>query len=264
MYSLRKSIVLLCSGLTLYCAAPAVVTFAANSPAPVRLYEIAVTRFERVDGQVWVRRGLLPATDGFKLVDENVTSMPVPESALGKTLVFTEAWFAFSSLGPSAVANFELRGNALQVGTLLYYEVGVREEAQASVGKLINLSTRGMVTDSERMIGGFVVDEQHRWVLIRALGPALLPLGVDNAIADPYLTLYRGNTPYYYNGDWSTRHDAGMIAQVAARVGASPLPAGSKDAALLVELPPGIYTAHVQPESGGGGVALLEFYIVPE
>lgn len=239
-------------------------SFAASSPAPVRLYEIAVTRFERVNGQLWVRRGLLPATGGFKLVDENVTGAPVPESVLGRTLVFNEAWFAFASLGADAVANFELRSNPLQVGTLLYYEVGVREDAQLSVGKLVNLSTRGLVTDTERMIGGFVVDEQHRWVLIRALGPALVPLGVSDAIADPFLTLYHGNMPIYYNGDWGTRPDAATIAQVAARVGASPLPAGSKDAALLVQLPPGIYTAHVQPESGAGGVALLEFYLVPE
>jgi len=46
-------------------------------------------------------------------------------------------------------------------------------------------------------------------------------------------------------------------------VGAFALPAGSKDAALLLDLPAGIYTAHVAGADGGTGVALLEIYRVP-
>ena len=82
-------------------------------------------------------------------------------------------------------------------------------------------------------------------------------------MADPYVTLYKARMPIYYNGDWSTRPDAGEIADAAARAGAFPLAAGSKDAALLVELPPGVYSAHVEPESGAPGAVMLEIYSLP-
>jgi hypothetical protein len=45
-------------------------------------------------------------------------------------------------------------------------------------------------------------------------------------------------------------------------VGAFGLGAGSKDAVLLVSLPPGAYTAQVSG-IGGGGIALVEVYEVP-
>lgn len=38
----------------------------------------------------------------------------------------------------------------------------------------------------------------------------------------------------------------------------------TRDAAIIVELAPGTYTAHVHTESGSsGGAALLEVYILP-
>jgi len=60
------------------------------------------------------------------------------------------------------------------------------------------------------------------------------------------------------NDNWSG--DA-TVALVAARVGAFPLvDSASRDAALLVTLGPGAYTANL---SGGTGVGLVELYDVP-
>lgn len=238
--------------------------FAAASPAPVRLYEITVTKFLVVDGQNRIQQGRLQATGGFTLVSENATATAVPASLQGKPLIFTEAWFAFSSLGPDAVANFELRSGPQTIAGLIFYEVGPREDAVLNVGRLTNLSSLAMVTTEQPMISGVVIDEQHRRVLIRALGPSLSEFGVSSPLADPYLTLYHGTMPLYFNDDWGTRPDAAEIAAVAARVGAPPLPPGSKDAVLLVELPPGIYSAHATPASGAGGVTMIEVFSVPE
>lgn len=237
---------------------------AATSPAPVRLNEITVTKFVVIDGQSRIQQGQLLATGGFRLVSDHPTATQVPASLQGKPLIYTEAWFAFASLGPDAVSNFERSSEPQTIAGLIYYEVSVREDAVLNVGKLVNLSSRGLVSQAERMIGGFVVDEAHRRVLIRALGPSLIPAGVTNALADPYLTIFHGNLPIYFNDDWGKRLDVAEIAAVTARVGAMPLPAGSKEAVLLVELAPGVYTAHVEPESGAGGVTLLEIFSVPE
>ena len=130
-------------------------------------------------------------------------------------------------------------------------------------GKLINLSTRGRASATEKLISGFVVDEQHRKVLVRAVGPGLTAFGVGDAMSDPLVTIYQGNVVVHANGNWTTPLDADATAEAAARVGAFPLAPASKDAALVVELPPGNYTAHVEPESGGAGAVLLEIYGVP-
>ncbi len=237
---------------------------AAKLPPPVRLFEISVVKFLVVDGQPRLHEGHLLATGGFRLAQDHATQTQAPAAYQGKTLIFTEAWHAFKSLSADAVANFELLSEPISMAGLIYYEVGIREDTQLSVGKLVNLSARALVTAGEPLIAGFVIDESHRRVLVRAVGPSLIPAGVTNAMPDPYLTIYKGSMPLYFNGDWGDRHDAGEIVQVSPRVGASPLPAGSKDAALLVELPPGIYTAHVHPETGAGGVVILEVYSVPE
>jgi hypothetical protein len=45
-------------------------------------------------------------------------------------------------------------------------------------------------------------------------------------------------------------------------VGAFNLPASSLDAAMVITLPPGAYTAQVQGADGGTGIALVEVYEV--
>ncbi len=237
---------------------------AANQPAPVRLYELPVVKFITVDGAHRLQTGHLIATGGFRLESERSTATAAPVAYRDKPLIYTEAWTAFQSLSVDAVANFELRSGAITIAGLIYFEVGAREDAIYNVGKLVNLSARSLVSANEPLIAGFVIDESHRRVLIRALGPSLVAGGVANPLPDPYLTIYHGNMAYFYNDNWGERPDANEIVEASARVGASPLPANSKESVLLVELPPGIYTAHVQPAAGEGGVALVEFYVVPE
>ena len=61
--------------------------------------------------------------------------------------------------------------------------------------------------------------------------------------------------------DLLTSAAAVLAAQLA--VGAFPLPAGSKDAVLLLTLAPGAYTAQVSGVGAGEGVALVEIYQAP-
>ena len=120
---------------------------------------------------------------------------------------------------------------------------------------LANLSTRGrLLTHGDVLIAGFVVGGAGaKNLLIRAVGPALSAFGVAGALADPVLTLVAGDgTLVAENDDWSGPFPA---------VGAFPLPPGGKDAALLVSLPPGAYTALVRSaDAVSGGVALIEIY----
>jgi hypothetical protein len=122
---------------------------------------------------------------------------------------------------------------------------------------MTNISTRGWTGGGQKMIAGTVVDEGHKLLLIRAVGPTLSGFGVSTAHPDPRITLFEGQTELASNDDW-----AGVdIANAAARVGAFPLSEGSKDACLLVELAEGAYTIIVEGD-GDPGEAIVEIYEV--
>src|SRR5262249_44299026 len=59
--------------------------------------------------------------------------------------------------------------------------------------------------------------------------------------------------------NWDSTGGA-QLSSTFSRVGAFQFKAGSRDAALLVTLPPGNYTAHVSGVGGTTGVALVEAY----
>jgi hypothetical protein len=99
----------------------------------------------------------------------------------------------------------------------------------------------------------------HGSHVLRAVGPGLAAFGVPGTMADPKLVLYSGSNKIGENDNWGS--DA-QISAAATQVGAFGLGAGSKDAVLLVSLPPGAYTAQVSG-IGGGGIALVEVYEVP-
>jgi hypothetical protein len=65
--------------------------------------------------------------------------------------------------------------------------------------------------------------------------------------------------------DWGApSNNPTNIAAIAARVGAFGLPAGSRDAALALNLTPGNYTAVITGQTGASGVAMVEVYDATE
>lgn len=134
--------------------------------------------------------------------------------------------------------------------------------------RLANLSGRAPITTSQgALIAGFVISGQaDKTVLIRGVGPKLTASGVSGAIANPKLELFRSgiDEPIYRNDDWeSGATSAGTMNATFSAVGAFSLDSGSRDAALLVTLPPGVYSAQVTGVNGSAGVALVELYEVP-
>ncbi len=135
-----------------------------------------------------------------------------------------------------------------------------------SATTLTNLSARARVgAGDEVLIAGFVIDSDVPLrVLVRGLGPALSAGGVPHPLRDPQLRLFRESDFIAANDHWSANPaDADALAHAAAIVGASPLAAASTDAALLLTLPPGIYTAQLSATDGEPGIGLIELYLVP-
>ncbi len=139
--------------------------------------------------------------------------------------------------------------------------------ASASAARLVNLSARAQVgTGADILIAGFVVSGNiPKRLLIRGVGPALGQFGVGGLLADPQLALYRqgGTSPMEQNDNWLAASNSAQIGLAAGQVGAFSLPPNSRDAALLVTLEPGTYTAQVSGVGNATGVALVEIYEVP-
>jgi hypothetical protein len=129
--------------------------------------------------------------------------------------------------------------------------------------RLVNISARVQVgTGGNILIAGFVIGgSTSRTLLIRAAGPALIPYGVPGTLPDPKLQLYSGSTVLAANNGWG---GSAQISSAAASVGAFAWPnPASSDSAILITLPPGVYSAQVSGASGDTGVALVEVYEVP-
>jgi len=135
-----------------------------------------------------------------------------------------------------------------------------------TTAKLTNVSTRGLVgTGNNVLIGGFSFNgTASKRLLIRGAGPGLIPLGVSGALATPHLQLFNNSgTLVRENFAWQTGNDAGLVKAAETASGAFAYASGSADSAILVDLPPGTYTAEVSGAANATGDALIEVYEVP-
>ena len=122
---------------------------------------------------------------------------------------------------------------------------------------LANISTRMKVGAGQNvLIGGFIIKgEQSKTLVLRAIGPSLSAVGVTNVLADPILEVHdSGGNVVATNDDW---RDGAQASQIQQRGLA---PSDSLEAALLVTLAPGNYTAVVSGYGTTGGNGLVEAY----
>lgn len=143
-------------------------------------------------------------------------------------------------------------------GTSLEFSGTRSSEGPASW--LADVSSRAHVgTGDDTLQAGFVlVGGPDRRVLVRAVGSTLANFGVQGSIADPAVSLLRGQTVLLRNDDWISTAE---LLDATNRSGAFSLPAGSKDAVILTQVSPGGHGAYVSAQDGStGGVALVEVY----
>ena len=120
----------------------------------------------------------------------------------------------------------------------------------------LNISGRARVeTGQGVVISGFIVTgTTPKRFGVRALGPSLANFGVSSPLADPIIQLNRGDgSLVMVNDNWKNTQQAEITAAGLA-------PADDREAALIVTLSAGNYTAIVSGKNGGTGVTLAEVY----
>ena len=143
------------------------------------------------------------------------------------------------------------------------YDATATSAVTATSSRLVNVSARTQVgTGGDVLIAGFAIGgTTAKTVLIRAIGPGLTQFGVTGILTDPRLQLFSGTTQLRENDNWGRE---AQLTMVGNSVGAFALSEpGSRDAVMLVTLPPGSYTAQVSGMNNGTGIALVEVYDVP-
>jgi hypothetical protein len=162
--------------------------------------------------------------------------------------------------------------------------VEVFEADTVTTARLINISSRARVeTVDDVLIGGLIIGgTTSKTVLLRARGPSMggPPFNIPGVLANPTMQLYSGATVIAQNDNWQTTDPlcgspataCGDTTQISATAmdPCQPNPGQvvappncAQEAAVLVTLPPGAYTAIVSGVGGGMGVGLVEVFEVP-
>lgn len=135
--------------------------------------------------------------------------------------------------------------------------------------EIVNISTRALVGSEvkDTLIAGFAISgTTSDTVIVRGVGASLGTLfGMRRALGASHVTVYNSSgVQVAANTTWGGRDndDDDDMDGACDRAGAWRLPRGSTDSALLLTLPPGVYTAHVTGVNRSSGIALVEIYEV--
>lgn len=220
-------------------------------------------------------RGLGPSLSHFQIA--NALQDPILDlnDSSGNVIATNDDWQSATNADEIPVAL--KAGDPLEAAILITLRPGsytaiLRGKNQSGVGlvdindlstdassRLTNVSTRGFVGMGENvMIAGFMLTggSAQRRVLLRALGPSLgqSPINLAGTLPDPTLTLVDANGRVVAsNDDWKSSQEAEIQA-----TGLAPL--DDREAAILVSLPAGNFTAIVSGKQGDTGLALVDVF----
>lgn len=227
------------------------------------------------EAQTVVLRALGPSLTDAGLTGPLADPVLTVFDSTGAVIAMNDDWSNAADVD-QIVANNLAPSNAAESATLLnlvpgsYTFVVQGKDANAGVGlveaynlspladsRLANLSTRGSVgSDQDVLISGFIVGEvDSSTLIIRALGPSLADAGVSAPLSDPVLTVYDHNgTAIASNDNWQDDVHATLVEENGLA------PTNDAEAAAVLHLPAGAYTAVVSGAGADTGVGLVEVY----
>ena len=222
----------------------------ANPPVPGALADPTLELHQNIGGTdtiIATNDNWKDSPDQQAIIDSTVAPTDDLESAIVATL---QPYSSVNLITYTAV----LRGNNNTTGVALVEGYDLDQSADSV---LANLSTRGFVDAGDNVMIGGIISGSTGNVLVRAIGPSLLSLGIPNPLQDPALELHDGN------GGIIASNDNWKSDQQSAIEGTGIPPTDDNESAILVALAPGNYTAIVSGINGGMGVGLIEVYSVP-
>jgi hypothetical protein len=190
---------------------------------------------------------LLAENDNWRSNQEQVMGSGIPPSNDSESAIV-----AFLTDGSYTAKVHGVNGGT-GVGVIEIYDLDPFPIAGSR--RLVTLSTRGLAGANDNLlIGGLIVrgDSAQR-LIVRAIGPDLIAVGLPGALPDPTLELRdESGTLLAANDNWrDTQEQEIQSTQLA--------PNDNRDSAIVTTLAPGFYTAVVRGKDATG-LGLVEFY----
>jgi hypothetical protein len=198
--------------------------------------------------------------NGFLLTNDNWRDNADTAAALQKYgLVPTDDRESAVQIDPSSGGVFTAvvrsKDNSSGIGVVEFYDV------TGTSMHLVNVSTRGLVqSDDNVMIGGLIAADGNGPTpfVVRALGPSLSQFGVPNPLPNPWFEVRDANGDAIGGSDnWQDETEQETLNAVGLA------PTNPKEAATVMMLWPGTYTAIVHGHDGETGIGLIEIYQLP-
>ena len=180
-----------------------------------------------------------------------VGDFPLPEGSKDAALL--------TNLGAGLYTAYPLgQGRATGISLLELYDAG-----GTGTSAFTGLSARNQVgTGAQILVVGFIISGGPRSLVIQGIGPNLAKY-LSPVLTDPVLRLYQGTQLIAENNDWGLSSDPALLSDAAKSVYAQSLSPGSKDAALVVTLPSGLYSVELLGNNGLTGPGMIEVYALP-
>jgi hypothetical protein len=116
------------------------------------------------------------------------------------------------------------------------------------------------------LIEGFIVQGAQgstKKIIVRAIGPSLIPFGITDALRDPTLEIHDSTgATVATNNDWKKTQIGGLISgdQSAEIVSSKLAPSDDLESAIIADLAPGSYTAVVAGADNSVGTGVVDAY----
>jgi hypothetical protein len=116
------------------------------------------------------------------------------------------------------------------------------------------------------LIEGFIVQGAQgstKKIIVRAIGPSLIPFGIADALRDPTLEIHDSTgATVATNDNWKNTQVGGLIAEdQSAEIASSKLaPNDDLESAIIADLAPGSYTAVVAGAGNSVGTGVVDAY----
>lgn len=234
----------------------------ARAAGPTLTYYGVAGAASSVHAKLYAGSALIAENNGWSTA-QNANEIAATATRLG-AFPLLEASKDSALLAPLSAGTYAMHASGdTQRGIVLaeVYDAGTGNSA----GEILNISARSMAAsgDSALIVGFVIAGTSPRRILIRAAGPTLLSYGIAGALPLPQLKVFAGGVLIAETMDWSSGPDAGTLPAVFSEVGAFKFERGTADAAIVLTLQPGAYTAQVSGVNGASGIALAEVYSLP-
>jgi hypothetical protein len=255
-----------------------------GSAFPVRLANLKLSTAGSfaVDTQIAPSVGLLGLTNGQVVNGQNGIQFTIEANATNGSISRIEYYANGLKIGESGAPPFSFFWKPAASGTFVVqvvaYDTNGLQTSSRSISievtgiptptptptptpippaQLANISTRLSVERGDNvLIGGFIITgNEPKKLIVRGMGPSLAAAGLANALLDPELELFNGGgSALAFNNNWLENANAQQI------IDSTLAPGDTAEAALLVTLDPGLYTAILRGVNETTGVGLIELY----